>query len=128
MRKVVLAGGSGFLGIMLARWFDAAGWQVVVLSRQTHCQIPGARVVHWDGAHLGPWADELEAATALVNLAGCSVNCRYTTANRRAIWDSRIDSTRVLGQAMGQCVQAPEVWLNSSTATIYRHSLDQPMD
>ena len=128
MRKIVLAGGTGFLGTALARWFHADGWQVVVLSRQTNCHVPNAQLVYWDGANVGAWASELEGATAVVNLAGRTVNCRYTPANRQAILASRIDSTRVLGQAIAECLQPPQVWLNSSTATIYRHSFDQPMD
>jgi uncharacterized protein (TIGR01777 family) len=127
-RKLILPGGSGFLGHLLAEWFGSRGWQVVVLSRRAGEIVPHARVVPWDGATRGPWCHELEGATAVVNLAGLSVNCRYNARNRRAIMESRIDSTRVLGAAIAACEHAPQVWLNSSTATIYKHSLEQAMD
>lgn len=119
--KVVLAGGSGFLGAALGRWLSERGYDVVVLSRHLKPLAHG-RCVHWDGETLGAWADELEGAAALINLAGRSVNCRYHARNRRLIMDSRILSTRVLGQAVAGCATPPRVWLNSSTATIYKHT------
>ena len=127
-RKIVLAGGSGFLGQLLVDWFDRLGWEVVVLSRRTHPTIGSARVVGWDGKTIGDWSQALERATALVNLAGVSVNCRYHARNRRAILASRVESTRVLGEAIACCARPPQVWLNSSTATIYKHSFDHAMD
>jgi len=127
-RKLVIAGGSGFLGQALVRWFTAREWEVVVLSRTPAPPSDSERIVAWDGATLGAWAAELDGADALVNLAGRSVNCRYHARNRRQIMDSRIDSTRVLGQAIARCSRPPAVWLNSSTATIYKHSYDRPMD
>ncbi|MFI5379327.1 MAG: TIGR01777 family oxidoreductase [Tepidisphaerales bacterium] len=126
--RIVLPGGSGFLGRMIAPTFASAGWDVLVLARRPERVAPPARAVAWDGRTLGPWVAELEGAAAILNLAGRSVNCRYHAANRRAIMDSRIDSTRILGRAIAACSCPPPVWLNSSTATIYRHSLDQPMD
>jgi uncharacterized protein (TIGR01777 family) len=125
--RLVLAGGSGFLGRVLAAHFAAAGWEVVVLGRRAGTP-GGARWVQWDARALGPWASELEGAAAVVNLAGRSVNCRYDAGNRAAILHSRVESTRVLGRAIAACEAPPPVWLNSSTATIYRHSLDRPMD
>jgi hypothetical protein len=86
------------------------------------------RQARWDGRTLGPWAEELEGALAVVNLAGRSVDCRYHARNRRLILDSRIESTRILGEAIAGCSRLPRAWLNSSTATIYRHSLDRTMD
>ena len=127
VRKIVLAGGSGFLGRTLAKWFAARAWEVVVLSR-SGSEIPGARVVTWDGINLGPWCVELEGATALINLAGRSVNCRYHDRNRREILDSRICSTRAIGEAIRACGKPPAVWLNSSTATIYKHTYGTPHD
>jgi len=126
--KIVLAGGSGFLGRALVRWFDKQGWETSVLSRSPDAIAAPAKPVLWDGATLGDWRRELEGATALVNLAGRSVNCRYHEANRREILLSRINPTRVLGDAIGRCANPPKVWLNSSTATIYKHSIEQPMD
>lgn len=126
-QKIVLPGGSGFLGRTLSRWFDARGWEVVVLSRSRR-PVPGARVVEWDGRTMGNWARELEEAAALVNLAGRSVNCRYHARNRRLMMDSRVESTRVLGEAISKCAEPPKVWLNSSTATIYKHTYGEPHD
>jgi uncharacterized protein len=126
--RIVLPGGSGFLGSIVAPHFQPAGYEVVVLSRTPGVDIRGLREVVWDGETLGSWTKELEGATAVINLVGRSVNCRYNARNRRLITDSRINSTRVLGQAIGQCKTPPPVWLNSSTATIYKHSLDRPKD
>jgi uncharacterized protein (TIGR01777 family) len=111
--KLVLVGGNGFLGRHLAQHFIALGYQVVSISRT------GPGDVRWDARTLGPWAQELEGADLLVNLAGRSVDCRYNEANRREILASRTESTRVLGAAVAACTRPPRVWLNSSTATIY---------
>ncbi len=121
--KIVLAGGAGFLGRLLQVHLVARGFEVVVLSRRT-----GAGAIRWDGETLGPWATELEGAEAVVNLAGRSVDCRYHKRNRRLIMDSRIKSTRVLGEAIARCARPPKVWLNSSTATIYRHTFGPAWD
>jgi len=111
--KLLLAGATGFLGQHLAVHFRALGYQVVGLSRT------GPGDVRWDGRTLGSWVAELEGTDLLVNLAGRTVNCRYSEANRQAILRSRTDSTRVLGEAVAACARPPRVWLNSSTATIY---------
>jgi len=121
--KVILAGGGGCLGRLLQGHFRANGCEVVVLSRN-----PGEGEVGWDGETLGVWTAELEGAFAVVNLAGRSVDCRYTERNRRLIMDSRIKSTRVLGEAIARCNRPPKVWLNSSTATIYRHNYGPAWD
>ena len=119
MKKIVLAGGSGFLGQALARSVLADGYEVVVLSRGAAPADAIGRFVPWDGKNLGDWKRELEGAEALLNLTGRSVDCRYTQENRDLILNSRVDSTRVLGEAIGACDQIPKVWLNSSTATVY---------
>lgn len=126
--RLILPGGNGFLGRLLTEWFTGRGWDVVVLARRPARDRPGVRDVRWDGETLGRWARELESADALVNLAGRSVDCRYHARNRRAILDSRLNSTRVLADAVRACDQPPRVWLNSSTATIYKHSLERAMD
>ncbi len=125
--RILLAGGSGFLGQALARHFQALGWEVVVLTRSPQGSR-AAREVRWDAESLGEWARELEGAAAVVNLTGRSVDCRYTEANRRLIIDSRVNSTRVVGQAVAQCQEPPRVWLNSSSATIYRHTFGPAWD
>ena len=126
--RVVLAGGSGFLGRALAGFLTGREYEVIVLSRSPGKADGLIRQVQWDGRATGDWVGQLEGALAVVNLAGRSVNCRYTAANRREILDSRLEPTRVLGEAIGQCARPPRVWLNSSTATIYKHSFDRPMD
>jgi len=124
--RIVLAGGSGQVGTLLARHFHTRGDDVCVLSR-TAFSAPW-RVVAWGGEHPGPGVGQLEGADVVVNLAGRSVNCRYYDANRREILGSRVHSTRVLSKAIQSLSQPPAVWLNASTATIYRHSLDRAMD
>lgn len=119
MKKIVLAGGSGFLGQALACSVLADGYEVVVLSRGAAPADAIGRFVPWDGKNLGDWKSELEGVEALFNLTGRSVDCRYTQENRDLILNSRVDSTRVLGEAIGACDQIPKVWLNSSTATVY---------
>jgi Predicted nucleoside-diphosphate sugar epimerase len=99
---------------------------VTVLSR--HPQPAPWRVAHWDAVTPGDWTADLEQSDVCINLAGRSVNCRYTAANRRSIHDSRIRSTRLLNDVIARLQRPPKIWLNASTATIYRHSLDRPMD
>ena len=127
MKRIVIAGGSGFLGGILIAHFGRQGFEVVNLSRSVGSRV-SCREVAWDGRTLGPWTGELEGADAVINLAGRSVDCRYHERNRREIFDSRIESTRVLGQAVARCKNPPRVWLNSSTATIYRHTFGPAWD
>jgi uncharacterized protein (TIGR01777 family) len=126
--RLVIAGGSGFLGQVLARHFAARGRDVVVLTRRLHEQGGAAREVVWDGCTTGEWTRELEGAEAVINLAGRSVDCRYHARNRREIMRSRLEPTRVLGEAIARCAAPPRVWLNSSTATIYRHTFGPAWD
>jgi uncharacterized protein (TIGR01777 family) len=125
--KVVIPGGSGQVGTMLARAFHERGDEVVVLSR-SNANVSSWRVVPWDGETLGAWASEFEGADAVINLAGQSVNCRYTQANRRIIIDSRVKSTRIVGQAIAEADKPPRVWLQASTATLYAHRYDAAND
>lgn len=124
--KIVIPGGTGQVGTILARAFHQGGHEVVILSRGRR----GApwRVVKWDAETLGDWAVEFERADAVINLAGRSVNCRYTAANRRAIKESRVNSTRIVGEAIARATHPPHVWLQMSTATIYAHRYDTPND
>jgi hypothetical protein len=124
--KIVLPGGSGQVGTLLARAFSADGHEVVVLSRDP--SFAPWRTVHWDGRTVGGWAAELEGVDAVINLAGRSVNCRYNQANRRAILESRVESTRAVGEAIARCTRPPPVWLQASTATIYAHRFDAAND
>ncbi|MBF9069894.1 epimerase [Streptacidiphilus fuscans] len=116
--KVILPGGTGQVGAILTRALEADGHEVVVLTRRpTH-----AREVAWDGRTLGPWAATLDGADAVVNLAGRSVSCRYSPANLAEMMASRVDSARVVGQAIAAAERPPRVWLQMSTATIYAHA------
>jgi uncharacterized protein len=124
--KIVIPGGTGQVGTILARAFHASGHDVLVLSRR-----PGAapwRTAAWDGRTVGAWASELEGADVVINLAGRSVNCRYTPENRREILRSRVDSTHAVGAAVAAASVPPPVWLQMSTATIYAHRFDAPND
>src|SRR3979409_178791 len=125
--KVVIPGGSGQVGTALARAFHQRGDEVVVLSRTQTNALPW-RVEKWDGETLGDWASEIEGADTVINLAGQSVNCRYTAENRRILIDSRVKSTRVVVRASAQANNAPRVWLQASTATLYAHRYDAPND
>jgi uncharacterized protein len=127
-RRIILAGGSGFLGKALVQHFVARGDEVIVLTRSPRERSDGAKEVVWDAKSLGEWIKWIEGAEVVINLAGKSVDCRYNEPNRKAIINSRVDSTRILGEAIAKCQQPPRVWLNSSSATIYRHTFDKLMD
>jgi uncharacterized protein (TIGR01777 family) len=123
---IVIPGGSGHVGSLLAHYFQERGHRVTVLTRGPYAA--SWNTVHWDGVHTGPWVEHLEGADVCINLAGRSVNCRYTSANREAIYRSRIETTQLLGDVIAGLADPPKVWLNASTSTIYRHALDRPMD
>ncbi len=127
-KRIILAGGSGFLGRILEAHFAGTGWEVVILTRSPHQTNGAGKQVAWDARTPDTWETELDGATAVINLTGKSVNCRYTARNRREILDSRVNSTRILGEAIGRCRRSPQVWLNASTATIYRHTFGDPWD
>lgn len=124
--KIVIPGGSGQVGSILARAFQARGDEVVVLSRSP--EPAPWRVAAWNGVSTGPWMAELDGADVVINLAGRSVNCRYTPARRRELLESRVRSTRVIGEAIAAARRPPKVWLQASTATIYAHRYDAPND
>jgi NAD dependent epimerase/dehydratase family enzyme len=134
--RIVIPGGSGQVGSALARHFQAAGHHVIVLTRSPFA-APW-QTVHWDGLTEGSftqgsltegsWTETLNGADVVINLAGRSVNCRYNLRNRTEIYNSRILTTRLLGQVFSRLASPPRLWMNASTATIYRHSIDQPMD
>ena len=135
-KKIVIAGGSGFIGLYLAeRW--AKENEVIILTRNVNASnnaygrnsdVAGVQMIEWDGRNAGKWAVCLEGCDLLLNLAGKSVNCRYNEKNKTAVMKSRVDSTRVLGQAIKQLKQPPELWINGGSATIYRHAEDRPQD
>jgi uncharacterized protein (TIGR01777 family) len=124
--RIVITGGSGQVGQILARHFYSHGHQVAVVAR--HVVPQPWSTVTWDGQRLGDWVNELDGCDVVVNLAGRSVNCRYNEANRREIKQSRIVTTRLVGEAIARSSTPPKLWMNASTATIYRHAMDRPMD
>ncbi|SNQ49415.1 NAD-dependent epimerase/dehydratase [Frankia canadensis] len=126
--KIVMPGGTGHLGLLLARALDGAGHEVVVVSRRPDVRVPGARTVGWDGRTAGDWTAEVDGADAVINLAGRSVSCRYTEANLREMMASRVDAAIVVGEAIARAARPPRVWLQMSTATIYAHSHDRAND
>jgi uncharacterized protein len=117
-KNIVIAGGTGFVGKFLTKEFIARGYEVKIISRQTGH-------INWDDSPAIITA--LENTAILINLAGKSVDCRYNEKNKKEIYDSRINTTKILGDAIAQCKAPPELWINSSTATIYRHADDRPM-
>ena len=119
MKTIILAGGSGFLGRSLAPFLSACGYRVLVLSRSATAIGTGVESLRWDGKTPGSWCDAIEEASAVVNLTGRSVNCRYTARNRREILDSRLDSVRVLGEAIAASRRPPEVLVQASSLAIY---------
>jgi len=121
MKNIVIAGGSGFLGRVLEEYFSNKGFHISILTRNPK----KANDIYWDAKTLGSWVSALENTEALINLTGKSVDCRYTEKNKQQILDSRIKSTHILGLAINECTNPPRV--NSSTATIYRSSLDTEM-
>ncbi|MDK7669322.1 TIGR01777 family oxidoreductase [Cytobacillus firmus] len=118
MKKVVLAGGTGFIGEYFKTKFKELGYEVQIISRQKHH-------ISWEDKL--SIKDALEDAELLINLAGKSVNCRYNEVNKNEIMNSRIRTTKILGEAIQACTNPPAIWMNSSTATIYRHAEDRPM-
>lgn len=124
--RIVLPGGSGQVGRMLAQFFQERGHSVTVLTRGPY--TAPWQTVHWDGKTLGPWVETLDGADVCIHLSGRSVNCRYTPRNRRELRDSRVEPTRLLHEAFSILPNPPRLWMNASTATIYRHALDRDMD
>lgn len=118
-KKFILAGGSGLLGMELAKRLRSQAHEVVILSRSQKPTQDGVRYVQWDGQTLGDWAGELEDSEAIINLTGKSVNCIHTKENRQEILSSRVDSVRVIHQALQQCSNPPRVYVQSSSLAIY---------
>lgn len=127
MNRIIIAGGTGFLGSVLTRYFSES-YQVTILTRGAPKIKDGIEYVHWDGRTMDTWTSVLERADVVINLNGKSVDCRYTEKNKRLIYSSRLESTAVIGQAIQNCINPPRLWINASSATIYRHSLDKEMD
>lgn len=126
--RVVIPGGSGFIGGAVTDHLLARGYEVVVLTRAPERYEGRGRALRWDGRTLGAWAESLESASAVLNLAGKSVDTRYTLENRREIVRSRVDSARVIGEAIGACERPPPVWVQSGTLAVYGDAGDRILD
>ncbi|WP_281637321.1 TIGR01777 family oxidoreductase [Flavobacterium marginilacus] len=128
MTKLIIAAGTGFLGQILTKHFKNKFDEIVILTRGKSETADGIKFVNWNAKTFTGWESELENTTVLINLAGKSVDCRYTKENKKQILLSRIESTKILNKAVLNCKNPPKHWLNSSTSTIYRFSLDKQMD
>ncbi len=125
-KTMVIAGANGFIGRYLSRHFMGLGWKVLGLVRREAGLAKGVEAVKWDGESLDTkWVERLEGADVLINLVGRTINCRHTEENKRQILDSRINSTRVLGEAVQACNKAPELWINASASSIYKETRDE---
>ena len=120
-KKIIIAGGTGFMGQAIAKYFGDDN-HIVILSRS-------GGSVKWNGKTIeASWLHELNGADIIINLSGKSVNCRYTEKNKQAIIDSRVDSTTIIGEAIRQTTVPPKLWINASSATIYRNTYSGPQD
>lgn len=140
-KKIVIAGGSGFIGQELVKYFGKEN-DIVILTREiknaannrnqynslVEDDITRTRFIKWDGITKGDWLDELEGTDIIINLAGKSVNCRYTDKTKKEIFDSRTNAVKAIGMVIQQCKNPPALWINASSATVYRHALDKPQD
>jgi uncharacterized protein (TIGR01777 family) len=140
-KKIIIAGGSGFIGEELIKYFGKEN-NIIILTRKlpgtannrnefsalSKTDLRKTKYILWDGVIVQEWANELEGADILINLAGKSVNCRYTEKNRKEIFSSRTNSTKALGEAIAKAMAPPKLWINASSATIYRHATDKPQD
>ncbi|BDS08964.1 NAD-dependent epimerase [Oceaniferula spumae] len=124
MNNMLIAGANGFLARHLSGYFAEKGWNVVGLARHDDGLHSQCRYVHWDGKSLGDWATELDQCDVLINMVGRSINCRHTEENKKQILNSRVDSTKVLGEAVGACETPPKLWINGSAAGIYEDTYE----
>ena len=127
-KKIVLAGGNGYLGTVLADYYKALADEVIILSRKVKTSNDNVRTLVWDGRTSGEWIASLEKADLLINLCGKNVNCRYTKKNQDEIVSSRVLPTRLLDDVIKSLVNPPKLWINITSATIYRHAEDRPQD
>ena len=128
MNKLIIAGGSGFLGQVLANHFQPNFREIVILSRGTKETDGKVRYVNWNAQGPGGWVKELDGCDVLINLTGKNVNCRYTKKNKEEILNSRLKSTHALGEAIRHAQTPPKIWLQAASSTIYRDSRDKLMD
>lgn len=127
-QRIVLAGGSGFLGHALSKELLARNYEVIVLTRKPKMRADGVKEVEWDGQHIGEWIQHVDGAEAVVNLTGRSVNCRHTPENLREIIDSRVNSVNAIGSAIYHVAQPPKVWVQSGSLAYYGDLADEWCD
>ena len=140
-KKIIIAGGTGFIGQEMTKYFGKAN-KIIILTRLTgnaknnrnrynsltQKDIQNVKFVKWDAINIGDWSKELNEADLIINLTGKTVNCRYTEKNKKEIFDSRINANKVIGEVIRQCSSPPKLWINASSATIYRNAIDKPQD
>ncbi|HUR64819.1 MAG TPA: TIGR01777 family oxidoreductase [Chitinophagaceae bacterium] len=140
-KKIVIAGGSGFIGQEMIRYWGKEN-SIIVLTRQlpdaknnrnkynslSAEELRNTSFVKWDGRTAGDWVAQINAADLIINLAGKSVNCRYNKKNKKEILDSRVNAVKAIGEAIRRCTAPPELWINAGSATVYRHAPDKPQD
>jgi uncharacterized protein len=140
-KKIILAGGTGFIGQEMTKYFGKEN-TIVILTRQiknektnrndfdslSPSDLQNVKYVKWDGKTGGDWINEINGADLIINLAGKSVNCRYTEKNKKEIFDSRTNAVKAIGEAINKCRLSPALWINASSATIYRDAMDKPQD
>ena len=117
MKKIIIAGGTGFIGSYISKRFMESGYDVSVVSRNRGD-------IKWD---LNELSEAMDGAEMVINLAGKSINCRHTESNRKAIINSRVNSTILIGNAISACKNPPKLWINASATGIYRTSHKHPM-
>ena len=127
-QKIIITGGTGFLGQCIVNALSKNNYDIVVLSRTKNKIDNNVNYIKWDGKTLGAWSKELEGSSIVINLAGRSVDCRYNKKNKKVIVDSRVDATHIIGEAIKSCNNPPKLWINAGSATIYRNTIDKPMD
>jgi len=125
LKRLIIAGGAGYLGTCLSDYFQTRADEIIILTRHPKTAQNNVQFVPWDGQHPGEWQKYFHGADAVINLTGRSVNCRYTPENKREIIDSRVHSTRAAGEAIAACDNPPPIWLNASSATIYPASFEE---
>lgn len=124
MNKLILAGGTGFIGKALVNYFKNQFSEVVILSRSSYTNHDNVRGVKWDGKTIGSWVSELENADVLINLSGKNINCRFTDQNKNEILESRVNATNALGQAVLHLKVPPKLWINFSAVAIYKSTIE----
>lgn len=127
-KRVVIAGGSGFIGRALVKALLARNYAVVVLTRKPRTRDDGVEEVEWSTGYIGEWIKHLNRATAVVNLVGRSINCRHTQENLREILDSRVDSVKTIAAAMEHSQRPPRVWVQAGAIGIYGDRQDELCD